>query len=69
MIAEPHRKWTYLLLVLLGDISLLILTVLLGGEFESSHHLWIIFLMAVGTLVISVILRKSDVYLDHPKFT
>ena len=55
MILEPHRKWMYLPLVLLGDISLLVLTFLLAGElFESSHvHLWIIFLIATGMITIN----------------
>ena len=52
IISEPHKKWMYLPLVLMGDISLLLLTLLLAGElFESSHvHLWIIFLVAAGMI-------------------
>ena len=59
----------YLPLFLLGDVSLLLLTVLLGGEFEASHHLWVIFLISVATLLVCVILRKAQVYVDQPKFT
>jgi len=71
MISEPHRKWMYLPLVLLGDISLLVLTFLLAGElFESSHvHLWIIFLIATAILLVCLVLRKAQVYVDTPKFT
>jgi len=69
MVAEPHKKWMYLPLFLLGDVSLLLLTMLLGGEFEASHHLWVIFLISVATLLVCVILRKAQVYVDQPKFT
>jgi len=69
MVSEPHRKWFYLPLILLGDLSMLLLTLLLGGEFESSHHLWLIFLISLAILLTLVILRKSQVYVDHPRFT
>jgi len=70
MIEEPHRKWLYLPLLLLADLSLLLLTLIFAeSEFESSHHLWILFLLATAILLASLVLRKSQLYVNKPKFT
>ena len=69
MIDEPAKKWIYLPLFLIGDVSMLFLTILLSSEFETSHHLFLIFLIAIAILLASLIMRKAHVFVDHPKFT